>query len=105
MRYMSNTNVARLLQERQNKFIETRTNIENEVNKFLKSLEALDDDVKAKCGVKVGITAKDLLPALWAEPFDENTYREQKARLDAYIAQVKVICDQLNQEAIACLST
>ena len=102
---MNDTNVAKLLQDRQNKFIETRTNIENEVNKFLKSLEALDDDVKINCGVAVGITAKDLLPALWQEPFNEEAYKAQKAQLDTYIAQVKNICDELNREAIACLNS
>lgn len=102
---MNEQNVAKLIQDRQNKFIETRTNIENEVNKFLQSLCSLDEDLKIKCGVKDGMTAKDLLPALWAEPFVEETYLQQKNALDTYIMQVKAICDQLNQEALLCLQS
>lgn len=105
MRYMNEQNVARLIQERQNKFIETRTNIENEVNKFLESLNKLDADMQAKCGVTAGITAKDLLPALWVEPFDEAEYNRQLAALNTYIEQVEVICNQLNQEALLCLQS
>lgn len=105
MRYMSEVNVTKLLQDRQNLFIETRTNIENEVNKFLKSLEGLDHDVKSMCGVQEGLTAKDLLPALWVEPFVKNTYLEQKAAFDKYVEGVKTVCDRLNQEAIECLNS
>lgn len=102
---MNEVNVTKLLQDRQNLFIETRTNIENEVNKFLKSLEGLDTDVKGMCGVKEGLSARDLLPALWAEPFVKNTYLEQKAEFDKYVTSVKAVCDRLNQEAIACLNS
>ena len=102
---MNEQNVAKLLQDRQNKFIETRTNIENEVNRFLQSLESLDDDMKIKCGVKAGITAKDLLPALWKEPFNGDEYSQQKAALDDYIAQVRAVCDRINQEALLCLQS
>lgn len=103
---MSDTvDVAKLIRERENAFVETRTIIESEVNKFLKSLEELDADIKLKCGVKDGVTAKDLLPALWVEPFDEATYKVQKEKLDNYIAQVSNICDALNQEALACLQS
>jgi len=105
MKYMNEQNVAKLIQERQNKFIETRTNIENEVNKFLQSLCSLDEDIKVKCGVTEGASAKDLLPALWQEPFNETVYLQQKAALDNYIMQVKAVCDQLNQEALACLQS
>lgn len=105
MKYMNEQTISKLLQDRQNKFIETRTNIENEVNKFLQSLESLDPDIKAKCGVKDGVTARDLLSALWAEPFDENTYLTQKANLDTYVAQVRTVCDTINQEALACLQS
>ena len=102
---LNEQSVSRLIQDRQNKFIETRTNIENEVNRFLQSLSGLDADIKEKCGVRDGVTARDLLPALWQEPFDENAYNSQKASLDTYIAQVRAVCDQLNQEAIACLQS
>lgn len=102
---MTANNISQLIQERQNKFIETRTIIESEVTKFLESLTNLDADIKEKCGVREGLTAKDLLPALWIEPFDQKAYNAQKAALDTYIAQVTAICDKLNEEALACLQS
>jgi hypothetical protein len=100
---MSEQEIVKLLQDRQNEFIEKRTIIETEVNKFLKSLENQDEDIKQKCGTKDGVTARDLLPALWLEPFNEEEYKKQREALDTYIAQVSAVCDQLNQEAAACL--
>lgn len=102
---MTEQSVAALIQQREVKFIETRTIIENEVNKFLQSLLSLDADVQQKVGAREGITAKDLLPALWADPFDEATYNQQLSSLMNYIAQVQAICDQINQEARACLQS
>lgn len=95
--------VDQLLRERQDKFVERRTVIENEVNQFLKSLESLDHVYKQQLQVIDGRTAKDVLPALWAEPFVQETYDAQKAELDKYIASVQAVCDQLNEEALRCL--
>lgn len=100
---MNEQNIAAMIQQRQNKFIETRTIIESEVNKFLQSLTMLDSELKQQLGVTEGISCKDLLPALWTEPFNQNVYVEQKQKLDTYIAQVQAICDKINQEALACL--
>lgn len=102
---MDNQNVKQLLQIRQNKFIETRTNIENEVNRFLTSLIELDDGTKARLNVKEGITCKDLLPSLWVEPFNEAQYQLELNALKTYISQVTAVCDEINQEALACLQS
>ena len=98
-------NVSRLIQERQNKFIETRTIIENEVNRFLQSLEAMDPDIQQRCGYKPGLDAKQLLSALWAEPFDEATYTTQLDNFNRYVNQARMICDEINKEALACLQS
>ena len=60
-----------LYQQRMNDFIEKRTKIESEVNAFLRSLEVDDEEFRAKCNVQEGLTARDVLPSLWAEEFDE----------------------------------
>lgn len=100
---MTEQNIAAMIQQRQNKFIETRTIIETEVNKFLNSLQGLDAEYKEKLGVQPGITCKDLLPELWNEPFRTEVYDKQLANLQSYITQVQCICDKINQEALACL--
>lgn len=100
---MNEQSIAAMIQQRQTKFIETRTIIESEVNKFLESLRSLDAETQQKLSVQENLTARDLLPALWAEPFDEAVYLEQKARLDSYITSVQAYCDAINQEALACL--
>lgn len=102
---MNSPNVQQLIQERQNKFIETRTIIEKEVNMFLTSLNNLDPDIKEKLGVTEGINCRSLLPSLWAEPFDLETYNMELSKVQNYIAQVRGICDELNKEAIACLQS
>lgn len=100
---MTEQNIAALYQLRQNQFIETRTIIESEVNKFLESLRAQDESLKQQLGVKEDVTCKDLLPELWAEKPNIDTYTVQLNNLLTYIGQVHAICDGLNAEAIACL--
>ena len=92
-----------LYQQRMNTFIETRTKIEQEVNRFLKSLEVDDEEFKAACNVRVGTTARDWLPSLWEEPFPEEKYQQEFAKLIEYIEQVRTVSDKIQQEAIACL--
>lgn len=98
-------NIDKLIKARQDKFVETRTIIESEVNRFLESLGGLDDDVKQRVGYKPGYTARKLLPALWEEPFDVNVYNSQLAVVKQYIAQVTAICDEINKEALQCLQS
>lgn len=100
---MTEQSIAALYQLRQNQFIETRTIIESEVNKFLESLRAQDESLKQQLGVKEDVTCKDLLPELWADAPNLNTYTTQLNNLLTYIGQVHAICDGLNAEAIACL--
>ena len=92
-----------LYQKRMNDFIEARTKIESEVNAFLRSLEVDDVEFRERCNVQEGLTARDVLPSLWAEEFDEATYQSELAKLNNYIASVRAISDQLNAEALACL--
>ena len=100
---MNGVSVEQLLAERQNKFIENRTIIEREVNTFLRSVETMDPVYQQQLNVVAGQTARDVMPALWAEPFDEAAYNAQRANFDAYVQRVKVVCDQLNAEALRCL--
>lgn len=97
--------VAALLRERQNKFIETRTLTESEVDKFFKSLDSLDDDIKDRIKYAEGRTAKSVLPSLWTEPFNQERYSAELAALNNYIKHVHQICDEINAEAIACLQS
>lgn len=101
----NSVNVAALIQQRQNKFIETRTIIEAEVNKFLAGLEAQDDDIKAKLNVQPGITARHWLPSLWSDDFNMEAYKQELAKLTDYMSKVKVYADNLNAEAIRCLQS
>lgn len=97
--------VASLIQQRQNDFIEKRTIIESEVNKFFKSLEQQDDDIRTKCNVVDGRTAKDVLPSLWADEFDEDAYKAELENLNKYIAYVMQVQEVNNREAIQCLQS
>lgn len=105
MQTQCNVNIAALIQQRQNKFIETRTIIESEVNKFLSSLESQDDDVKASLQVQAGTTARDWLPSLWADDFNIEQYNLELSRFQAYVSKAKAYADNLAQEAIKCLQS
>lgn len=94
-----------MIKSRQDKFIESRTVIEMEVNKFFNSLQTIDNDIKLKCNVQDGRNAKNTLPSLWEEPFNIDKYNQERASFDSYVAQVRNICDQMNQEALQCLQS
>lgn len=95
--------VAKLLKERETKFIETRTVIAGEVEKFLASLNAMDEDVRAQIVMPNGTTPQEILPALWVEPFNEEAYKQQLSLFMTSVQSAKACCDRLNQEAIKCL--
>lgn len=95
--------IEELYRQRQNKFIESRTVIESEVNQFLRSIEQLDVVFQTELCVIEGQTARDVLPALWEEPFDNERYLTQRALLDERITKATQLRDKLNAEAMQCL--
>lgn len=94
---------AQMKRQRQDKFIETRTKIEQEVDSFLKSISEMDEDLRKRCNYNPQYTARTLLPALWSEPFDEDVYKVQLAKVNQYVAAVVALCDAMDAEAIKCL--
>lgn len=86
-----------------NKFIEQRTLTEVELNKFLKSLEGLDPVYQQELGFVAGRTARDMIPSLWVEPFDEAMYLQEKAIVDDLVSRSVTLCNKLNEEALRCL--
>lgn len=100
---MVNIDIANLLRQRQDEFVEKRTIIESEINKFLDSIAQLDPDVRTRCGYVPEAKAKSLVPELWNEPFRPEVYEQQLAGVLAYIKQVTAVCDEINREAQACL--
>lgn len=101
---MNEIDIEALLHKRQEEFIENRTRIETEVNKFLESLKSTDEDVQRKCQVS-DKTVRDWLPELWSDNFDIEVYEQQLAELNAYIKSVYAVCEQINAEAIKCLES
>lgn len=95
--------IEQLYSERQAKFVESRTITESEVNRFLQSLETLDPVYQQELGVVAGQTARDVLPALWADPFVEADYLQQKAVFDQRVAAATALANKLNAEALQCL--
>lgn len=100
---MKEHELAELIRKRQENFIETRTKIETEVNTFLASIENVDTDIKEQVEYNSSMTAKNLLPELWNEPFNMDTYKAQLKELNEFIDRVHTICDKINQEAMRCL--
>lgn len=96
-------NIQAQLQKRQNKFIETRTIIADQVNKYIASLAILSEEQKQQCIMPNGSRAEEVLPELWNEPFNEEVYNMQLMQLQKSIVSVTALRDRLNQEAMACL--
>lgn len=98
--------VQAILRARQDAFIETRTRIESEVNKFLESVNQITDKrVTSIPGRPIGNTCREVLPELWNEPFNQAAYDAQVAALKSYIDQVTKVCDIINEEALRCLQS
>lgn len=95
------TDVSEMLRVRQNKFVETRTRIEVEVNEFFKSINQIDNErIAAVPGKPNGTTCREVLSALWEEPFDEAKYNSQLAAFNAYKDGIIAVADSMNQEAL-----
>ncbi len=99
----NNFDIASLIRERQDKFIETRTIIESEVNKFLESIATESEEVRQKFGYVEGASARTLLPELWNEPFRIEVYNQQLSGVLQYVQQVIAVCNEINREALECL--
>lgn len=100
------TDVQQILRVRQDAFVEKRTKIESEINKFLESVEAIDDTrITSIPGRPAGKTCREVLPALWENPFDESVYNTQLTALQNYIGMVQRECDIINEEALRCLQS
>mgnify|MGYP001027830327 CR=1 FL=1 len=97
------TELEMALKQRQEKFVETRTIIASEVTKFLNSLSALPDEIKAQAIMPTGTTAQEILPALWSDPFNQEEYEAQLSNFNRSVDSVTSICDALNEEAMKCL--
>lgn len=96
--------VVEALREREKEFIERRAKIEMEVNSFLTSVDKTNDErITSVPGRPAGSTAKEVLPALWAEPFDKEAYALQLGALNHYIAALKAKCNELAEEAERCI--
>lgn len=96
-------NYEQAIQARQNKFIETRTIIDMEINKFIKSLESLGEECPQECRCLLGKTTQDILPALWAEDFDEAQYITELQNYRRYEMIATEFANRINEEANKCL--
>lgn len=97
------TNIEAALKQRQDKFIEARTIIFTEVQKFLESLQHIPEEEKAHMIMPSGSTPQEILPELWNDPFDVTVYEAQLAEFVKCVASVRDRCDYLNERALECL--
>lgn len=98
--------VQAILRARQDAFVEKRTRIESEVNKFLESVNQISDErVTSIPGRPTGNTCREVLPELWNEPFNQEVYDAELAVLNDYVAKVQAVCDSINEEALRCLQS
>ena len=92
--------VQRALEAKKQAFIETRTQNEMEINKFLRSLESWPDEYFNLLKLERGKTARDLVPSMWSEPFNIENYNMEMARLTNYINSVSSLADKIANKAM-----
>lgn len=96
--------VKQLYNARLQLFIERRSKVQAEVDRFLQSVKSINPERLAGIEPIEGDTAQEVLPALWREPYDSQQYEVELSRLQHYISQVKAVADELNAEALRILS-
>lgn len=96
-------NVALLYKKKQELFIEGRTNNANEVEKFLNGLSKVDPKLLPKDKQLRGKTAKEILPSMWEEPFNEKKFQVELAEFNSYVDAVMTVADRINAEALEVL--
>ena len=90
------------IQKGQTVFIENRAFIESEINKFFASLANLTPDIQQQINYNPEVSARAVLPVLWADKFDKEVYEQQLKSFMEYFNSVAVVLDKLNQEALLC---
>ena len=96
-------NVNELYRKRQEVFIERRTTIASEVDKFMQGVAGIDPELLKNVTPINGTNAKDILPSMWAEPFNIEAYKSELAIFDNYVRQIKQVADDLNTQALKIL--
>ena len=97
------TDVNELYKKRQEVFIERRTTIATEVDKFLAGVAEIEPELIKDITPLNGTTAKEVLPSMWVEPFNIEAYERELAVLNDYINKIKSVADALNAEALKVL--
>lgn len=96
--------VKQLYDARFQLFIERRSKVQSEVDRFLESVKSINPERLAGIEPIEGNTAQEVLPSLWKEPYNAEQYAVELSRLQRYIADVKAVADALNAEALRILS-
>ena len=96
-------NVNELYRKRQEVFIERRTTIASEVDKFMQGVAGIDPELLKNVTPINGTSAKEILPSMWIEPFDIEKYKQELSVFDNYVRQIKQVADELNAQALKIL--
>lgn len=95
------------IQKKHEQFIIARTKNEENINRFLARIKTLyEEEPELFRGIEmpVGYTAREVVPAMFAEPFVEETYQEQRVRLMQFYISISKLAEEINRKAIECLS-
>lgn len=100
--------IKALIQKKHEQFIVARTKNEENINRFLTRVKTLyeeEPELFRGIDMPVGYTAREVVPAMFAEPFVEETYKLQRAELMKFYETVNKLAEEINRKAVAeCLS-
>ena len=91
------------LKKRTTQFIETRSVIQQSIDNYLKKLKSVDPELLKGIKPLRGSCAKEVVSALWEEPFNQDLYQQQLSEFNEFVNAVDAVAQQLADEAMKLL--
>lgn len=91
--------VHELLEQRRTAFVTKRRDIEVWVDKFFAEVDAINPNLLKETHPPEGRTAQELFPSMYKEPFVQEEFDAEYAKLNAYYEEIQEVANFLNTKA------
>lgn len=101
---LTHEQIIKLIEQKQQEFYVYKGKNEENINSYLSRIFELYDkypEIFAGVEMPAGRTAKDVVPAMYEEPFNADTYKEQRKKLLDFQNIMKSRADDYNRKALA----
>ena len=101
---LTHEQVVALIEKKQQEFYVNKGKNEENINSYLQRIfELYEEDPSIFAGVEmpVGRTAKEVVPAMYEEPFNSELYKEQRKKLLDFQKIMISRADDISKKALA----